>query len=201
LGTFADAGKEVELKDVCGSFSMETIASCAFGVKADSFDPNSSSQFLEYARNVIRFENYYEMAVGLSYLTPLKHVIDALKIPVVKPTETKFFIKLIRDTIRQRMESNTRRNDLVDLMIDAMKGELTDDDDKGGDSGSGNPHRAIDEYMIVATAMVLLVAGYDTTANTMSLGLWRLARGEIHQIVSGFRFLCQQLASLVGYSF
>jgi cytochrome P450 len=37
VGKHAAAASEFELKDVFGKFSMDTIASCAFGVDAQSF--------------------------------------------------------------------------------------------------------------------------------------------------------------------
>ncbi len=43
----ASDGKEVELKNVFGKFSMDTIASCAFGVDAQSF---SSSGFYDFLK-------------------------------------------------------------------------------------------------------------------------------------------------------
>ena len=38
----ATDGNEVELKDVFGKFSMDTIASCAFGVDAQSFSSSGN---------------------------------------------------------------------------------------------------------------------------------------------------------------
>ena len=39
----AEAGIEFELKEVFGKFSMDTIASCAFGVDAQSFSATGTS--------------------------------------------------------------------------------------------------------------------------------------------------------------
>ncbi len=43
----ADTSTDLELKTVCSCFSMETIASCAFGVKAESFKPSANSKFVQ----------------------------------------------------------------------------------------------------------------------------------------------------------
>ena len=43
----------------------------------------------------------------------------------------EFFYEAIMTTLKQRKESKTRRNDLVDLMLDAIKGDLKNE---GGDS-------------------------------------------------------------------
>lgn len=41
---------EIELKDLCGKFSMDTIASCAFGINAKSF--KSGSLFVKHAHGI-----------------------------------------------------------------------------------------------------------------------------------------------------
>ena len=47
-----------------------------------------------------------------------------LGISFSKSTETDFFYNAVMSSLKQRRETKTRRNDLVDLMMDAMKGEL-----------------------------------------------------------------------------
>ena len=46
-----------------------------------------------------------------------------LKIPVTKAEETNFFYEVVVESLKQRRESKVRRNDLVDLMMDAIKGK------------------------------------------------------------------------------
>lgn len=57
LDKSADEGKPVELKVTYGKLSMDTIASCAFGVNAESFT-NENSQFVVNARNTFRFVEF-----------------------------------------------------------------------------------------------------------------------------------------------
>jgi len=45
-------GKEIELKENYGKVSMDTIASCVFGVEAESFD-NPKSEFVKEAKNAL----------------------------------------------------------------------------------------------------------------------------------------------------
>jgi hypothetical protein len=46
-----------------------------------------------------------------------------LKIPFTKEEETNFFYEVVVESLKQRRESKVRRNDLVDLMMDAIKGK------------------------------------------------------------------------------
>ena len=49
----ADSQTELDMKELCGKFSMETIATCAFGVNAETFS-NSDSQFVQNAKAIFR---------------------------------------------------------------------------------------------------------------------------------------------------
>ncbi len=78
------------------------------------------------------------------------------------------------------METKTRRNDLIDMMVDAMTSDMTSElsaNEHAGDQfeeDSKLDHKAkggekhLDEMIIVSTAMLILIAGYDTTAQTLS---------------------------------
>ena len=52
------------------------------------------------------------------------------KIPVLKPVPTSFFINLITQTIHHRIQTGSKRNDIVDLMVDAMKDEGSKESEK-----------------------------------------------------------------------
>ena len=64
-----------------------------------------------------------------AYSIPLfGYLMDLAKVPMVYPKESQFLIDTVSASIRHRLESKTRRNDLIDLMIDAMKDNLGDDE-------------------------------------------------------------------------
>ena len=46
-----------------------------------------------------------------------------LKIAVTKAEETNFFYEVVLESLKQRRESKVRRNDMIDLMMDAIKGK------------------------------------------------------------------------------
>jgi cytochrome P450 len=68
--------------------------------------------------------------------------------------------KIISDIIQERKRSGDRRNDLLDMLLDARY-ETT-----------GEP---MEEYQIIDEIMVLIIAGHDTTANALSWTLYLLA--------------------------
>ena len=85
--------------------------------------------------------------------------------------------------VRARFARN-RRNDLIDLLVEAMTSDLSKEvtdnlhasDQFEADSALDHKvrHRKeIDELILVATAMTILVAGYDTTAQTLTYAGYR----------------------------
>ena len=99
--------------------------------------------------------------------------------------ETKFFYDVILATVRARREGRQeRRNDLVDLMMDSMKQDFVKDEkeeeqeqfERDMKLKVDNNKKALDEDTLVATAIVFMVAGYDTTATTLSFASYLLSK-------------------------
>ena len=130
LDELAEKNEEFELKEVLGKYSMDTIASCAFGVDSQAFT-NKESKFVEYAANLFQTTASDGIKFML-YVIPFDigiYILRALNLPFWKKDEAEFFYNVILDSLKQRRESKVRRNDLIDLMVDAVKGEIGDDHD------------------------------------------------------------------------
>ena len=69
INQHAESDKEFELKDMFGKFSMDTIASCAFGVDAQSFS-SSGSQKLFYISVTSFIENPERVAYDYDTKAP-----------------------------------------------------------------------------------------------------------------------------------
>ena len=130
LDELAVKNEEFELKELLGKYSMDTIASCAFGVDSQAFK-NKDSKFVDYASRI--FQNKFSDGVKiLLIMIPFDigiYIMRAFNIPFWKKDEAEFFYNVILDSLKQRKESKVRRNDLIDLMVDAVKGEMGDDQD------------------------------------------------------------------------
>ena len=183
----AEAGEEFELKDVFGKFSLDALASSAFGVNGESFT-NDKSVFVKHAKRVFQTKFMDIIHIILRMLPGSHHIYGALKINSTAPEATKFFRDVITQTIRMRRESKERKNDLIDLMLDVIKEDTKGEED--GDecedqyekdmklNNNGKRRKQFDDDTVVATAMVLLVAGYDTTGITLSYLGYELSKNE-----------------------
>ena len=172
-----------ELKETMGKFSMDTIVSCAFGVDGQSFE-DKESVFVNNAARIFTNSGMDQFKIFGAMLIPgMAKVIRLMGMNTFKPKETMFFANIVRKTIQQRKASKERKDDLIDLMLDAMEGLKEEDQDENEDQYEKDmklAHKAngkdIDEMGFIGTAMVFLVAGYDTTGITLSWICYELAK-------------------------
>lgn len=173
----ATLDQDFQLKHLFEKFSLDSLASCAFGVDPDSFRAKDS-RFMQYARELFVRTSMDKLFLLLRITPIVSKVLFHLKINTFKPKQTRFFRDVVLGTIKQRRHTGERKNDLIDLMIDCMD----DSDDNGGDDNddkgdtTASKGRKIDEETIVSTAMVLLVAGFDTTSMTLSFMAYHLSQ-------------------------
>jgi len=178
----AKVGEEFELKSVFGKFSLDALASSAFGVNAETFT-NKDSKFVEHAEKIFSAAPMQQMWLLIRLIPGIPDLLQALKISTNQPKSTKFFVDIIMQSIKRRKETKEKRNDMIDLMIESIKEDSNvheDDDDKGDQYENdmkikNSKRKQLDEEMIVSTAMVLLVAGYDTTGMTLSYLAYEMA--------------------------
>ena len=127
IDVYAKNNEPFELKDMLGKYGMDTIATCAFGVNAESFS-GKESKFVEFAKGffVQGLSNIVRLILpSLPGGQKLMRTFGISVMPWIK--ETNFFYQAIMSSINHRREHKTRRNDLIDLMLDAIKGDLDDD--------------------------------------------------------------------------
>jgi len=173
----AQTGDEFELKGTFGKFSLDALASCAFGVDAQSFT-NPKSVFVKHAADIFTQSGWDNLVFLLKLLPGFDLFTEVFNINVFKPKATKYFSDVILKTLQVRKKSGGKRNDLIDLMLDCIEdGDIFDDKrseeetsqfDEDQQLRNEKKRSKISNDEIIATAMVFLVAGYDTTGMTLS---------------------------------
>ncbi len=179
----------VELKDMLGKYSMDVIASCAFGVNAKAFsDAEADKEFVGNAAQFFRktpYDAFLQLLLQIPYVGD--KIINLLGLSFVKEKEINFFYDVVKQTLESRITTKSKRNDIIDLMIEAIRGELKHDHEHEDDEYEKDAKlktqsklktitKEDEEIIMVATAMVMMVAGYDTTAMTLSYVCYELAK-------------------------
>ncbi|KAG7188951.1 hypothetical protein KM043_008550 [Ampulex compressa] len=104
-----------------------------------------------------------EFALRKSMLFYASRIYDILGYVLPWPPETKFFTDLISRAIRHRRENNIVRNDFVDTLM-----QIEQHPEK-------LPGIDVTTQFLAAQAYLFYIAGFDTSANTMSNVLYELA--------------------------
>ncbi|KAF0294711.1 putative cytochrome P450 6a13 [Amphibalanus amphitrite] len=149
-------GGEIDIKDCFGRFTMDNIASCAFGVNCNSFkDPNT-----EFAKNAaVLFEAPTGFAaVRLTLLVLLGNIVQKI-LPDPLKSVNQFFARVVNRTINER-QTGDRRKDFLQLLLDTK--------DKDG-------KRILTDSSIIAQSVLFFIVGYDTTAKLLTFAAYCLA--------------------------
>lgn len=112
-----------EFKDLARKFTVDVIATCAFGIEVNSFK-NPENDFIRVASKVANFGSLLTTIKFVGYFTVPK-LMHALKIKFFDQETTEFFQEAITETMKARDSQGIIRHDMINLLIQAKKGKLT----------------------------------------------------------------------------
>ena len=109
-----------------------------------------------------------------------------LKFPILDEESTSFFVDVIRQTLAHRRKTKERRNDFIDLTLDALKDDIdkeVEDDqfEKDAQVSGGQKKKYTEEEMelyLVSNLFILFIAGFDTTSTTLAVCSYFLAKHQ-----------------------
>lgn len=148
-----------DIKELSGHLTVDMLAICAFGIKANSLN-NSKSQFYEHARSISDFT--WRRAINFCGCFFFPELASFLKFTMFPDSVNKFMRHSINYVMEEREKSGTKRNDLIDVLI-TMKNMRKD---------------IFHGDILVAQAAVFLAAGFETTSSATSFALYELAKHQ-----------------------
>lgn len=115
----------VEIKDLLARFTTDVIGTCAFGIECNSLkDPNA--EFARFSREVFGKQRHSDLI--LIFIGGFKNIARRLHVKGLRDDVSNFFMKIVRDTVKQREENNVSRNDFMKILINLKNQETTDED-------------------------------------------------------------------------
>uniref|UniRef100_A0A182W200 Cytochrome P450 n=1 Tax=Anopheles minimus TaxID=112268 RepID=A0A182W200_9DIPT len=163
LRTEVGSSAEVDVKDYCARMMIDNIGGCAFGIECNSFhDPNSA--FRRTGQLVFHSPRHSQVVSNLLRLYPVLGRILGLKVNHDEVIE--FFTEMMERTVAMRETSPTKRNDLIDMMMELR-------------AASNGTALTMNELM--AQAFGFFLAGYETSSSNVTLCLYEMALNEACQ--------------------
>lgn len=153
---------EFENKELFGDLTLGVIARCAFATETNAHQKRGENPVIENVMKFVRFSKFRLFLFGV-----MPDVIkEAIGFSTANPEALDFLVQFSQSIVEQRkeMKSSKHHVDLLQLMIDA---ESTNAD--------GGKDKLTDEE-IIANVLIILLAGYDTTASLLTYSTFCLAQ-------------------------
>lgn len=160
--------KEFEMKDFFTNFTVDVIATCAFGLEVNSFK-NPKNEFKEIALKSSRPNGFllFVKMIGIMMFPKLMRMLD---IGFLEKSTSEFFRTTITGAMKYREANSITRPDMIQLLMEAKKGKLkTTEEDKTTDGfatveesdiGKGEVNRdLLTDDDLVAQCLVFFLAG------------------------------------------
>jgi cytochrome P450 family 6 len=163
------AGVPTDIKEALGCFTTDIIGSVAFGLDFNAF-AEDNSPFREYGRKIFAFSKFTLIKLILASNFP--KIARFLGVTQNQEDISKFFIKVVKDTVSYRENNNYSRKDFLQLLIDLKNNKRAENE---GYKRDGNT-LSIDE--IAAQCFVFFAAGFETSSTTMTFALYELSKHQ-----------------------
>ena len=150
--------QEIDFRPIMQGFTLDSISKVAFGINTNC-RLGEDEAYLKTAKKLIEdtvVVQSYPMAI---LWTVLFHFPELLNKAGIWPEAAIKIRKMTKDVMKERDERNIRVGDFVDRLRDYRK-------------VASYP---ITEQMIEAQGMIFVLAGFDTTANTLGSMIYQVA--------------------------
>ncbi|XP_055632901.1 cytochrome P450 6a8-like [Toxorhynchites rutilus septentrionalis] len=157
--------EDLELKNILQRFTMDVIGNVAFGIECNTIRC-PDSEFRTMGNKAFEFDTVriFKFFVGGKYMTLARRI----GMKVVQEDVASFFMNLARSTVRLRENSDTKRNDFMNLLLEVRNnGKFSSEPNSGGEG--------LTMGEIAAQCFLFFTAGFETSSSTINFCLYELA--------------------------
>nr|CAD7204547.1 unnamed protein product [Timema douglasi] len=108
------ASGTIDTKELCTKFSINAVASCAYGINGHTFE-DSEAEFRKVGRKFLQ-PSFLKIVQQL-FLLLAPRIASLLHFKVVSLEVTEFFRKMTADATSYRRKEMLRKNDFLELLI------------------------------------------------------------------------------------
>ncbi|XP_069676200.1 cytochrome P450 9e2-like [Periplaneta americana] len=155
----------LELKDFYTRYATDVIATTAFGIGVDSLK-QPRNEFFMMGQSATNFG-----PVKMFLFLSIPRLLQTLGLSLVPGKIADFFRSLVKDTISTREREGIVRPDMLQLLMQAKKGTLQDENC----TEQKNSKTQLDDEDITAQAVIFFLAGFDTTSTLLCFTTHQLA--------------------------
>ncbi|CAH2269488.1 jg27297 [Pararge aegeria aegeria] len=178
---------DIDCKDLTSRYANDVIASCAFGLKVDSYS-DENNKFYEMGKEATGV--HLRQILMFLIMSTCPSVARIFKLTLFSNETKDFFVDLVLNTMKDRQIRHIVRPDMIHLLMEAKKGRLShgekiDSENSNRDAGFAtveestvgkkNINRVWSDMDLIAQATLFFNAGFETVSTSMSFALHELA--------------------------
>jgi cytochrome P450 family 3 subfamily A len=179
LSDHASAGDDVNIKEKFGGCAIDIIAATAFGTKIDS-QRNPDNPFVKYAKQVQSFSfKSFGFLFSIFFPWTAHQLLERFNIRLTFSEAEEFYkISLTKLIEERRKNPLTDKPDFLQLLLNASGNRESVQDELKDDAISHNitvKREPMTTMQIMSQSFLFLIAGYETTAVTLTWVAYMLA--------------------------
>ncbi|XP_068631921.1 probable cytochrome P450 9f2 [Battus philenor] len=169
--------EDINVKDVVRRYANDVLASTAFGYQVNSVK-DKDNEFYRTGQELFvkAFEQKFKLMLNFYFPSLAK----LLGLTVFDKKFINFFKNVIAVTMEQREKNNFERPDMIQLLMQASKGMLKDDDKKDDaaeaeTTSKQGPVRQWTDLDFACQLFTFYFAGFDTSSTALTMCIHELA--------------------------
>lgn len=178
-------GNHIEMKDLFSRYTIDVIATCAFGLKINSF-AEPENEFYINGKEIMNFEGVKFLLKALVF-RKFPAIARALKMSMLDHSASEYIEKLTLKTMEIRKKNAIFRPDVINIMMEVrdvpMKfqandgGNCSDSVDESAD-GRIMVNRKWSEDEIIAQCFLFFLAGFHPASTFLTFVSYELTRNQ-----------------------
>ncbi|XP_048767818.2 cytochrome P450 3A18-like [Ostrea edulis] len=168
--------RPIEFKKMFGNFTMDAIAALGFGIDLD-FYKKEHNEFAMNAKAI--FDNFLGFGMLLNaFMPPLYNLLYKLGVDLDRQSKNYIFFKQLVERATKLRQDNEDRTDLLQLLLNAHRDTETSDTEQLLEYEDKKGHwkkRGLTKEELGGNSVMFMVAGYETTATTLTFTAYCLA--------------------------
>lgn len=172
----ADTQQLIEVRDVSARYSINVIASVAFGIDVDCIQ-EPDSEFHKYGTKFFEMTLSNALRQAASFLCP--SLMSFFHIRSTDKSVEDFMKSVVKETLEHREKNNIVRKDFFQLLMQLRNSgtiSQSDDDWKTQTDQSSKPKEFLTLNEMTAQAFIFFTAGFETSSTTISFCLYELSK-------------------------
>ncbi|XP_045771566.1 probable cytochrome P450 9f2 isoform X3 [Maniola jurtina] len=164
-------GEDIDVEDLIRRYTSDVIASAAFGLQVDSVR-DKDNDFYKTGQLLFKFNFWQQFMFFFTAMFP--NLSKRLGARVFPAKTMEFFSHLVSSTMEYREKNNIERPDMIQLLMEASKGALKDDNDASDNTSPTDDtfkpkavQRQWTQTELAGQVFIFFVAGYESSATAL----------------------------------